>query len=318
MENEFDAKARKAMPAEIHMISACRDSQTASDISNVDAFKLPDPKGLAGGVCTSALLKVLYDDHHTPSKKLSWAEILTLMRLELKKKGFHQVPQLTSSRLMNVDEPFRIVNSSPNTSLSGARRALLIGINYTGQKGELSGCHNDVERIKEYIMNVHGFRERDITILIDDGKGPSPTRHNIMLQLKQLVKESVAGDSVFFHYSGHGGRLADDNGDEYDGYDETLIPVDFEKAGQIRDDELYRYFVTKFKEGVLVTSLMDCCHSGTVLDLPYKFVADGIQDRMQADKTLNLDDILIFAVAAASAVAAVSCCDCLMTGADFL
>jgi len=112
--------------------------------------------------------------------------------------------------------------------------------------------------------------------------------------------------------------LADDNGDEYDGYDETLIPVDFEKAGQIRDDELYRYFVTKFKEGVLVTSLMDCCHSGTVLDLPYKFVADGIQDRMQADKTLNLDDILIFAVAAASAVAAVSCCDCLMTGADFL
>ena len=37
---------------------------------------------------------------------------------------------------------------------------------------------------------------------------------------KKLVKESKKGDVVFCHYSGHGGRLPDDNGDEEDGLDE--------------------------------------------------------------------------------------------------
>lgn len=34
----------------------------------------------------------------------------------------------------------------------GKHRALLIGINYTGGKGELKGCHNDVAQMKEYIV----------------------------------------------------------------------------------------------------------------------------------------------------------------------
>jgi hypothetical protein len=37
----------------------------------------------------------------------------------------------------------------------------------------------------------------------------------------------LAGDAVFTHYSGHGGKLRDDDGDEKDGYDETLVPVDY-------------------------------------------------------------------------------------------
>jgi hypothetical protein len=74
-------------------------------------------------------------------------------------------------------------------------------------------------------MDVQGFKEKNVTILMDDGVHKSPTKSAILSAYKRLVKESKSGDVVFCHYSGHGGRLVDDNGDEEDGYDETLIPV---------------------------------------------------------------------------------------------
>lgn len=44
----------------------------------------------------------------------------------------------------------------------------------------------------------------------------------------------------FFHYSGHGGRVADLEGDEDDDFDETIYPLDFDnyegESGQITDD----------------------------------------------------------------------------------
>jgi hypothetical protein len=69
-------------------------------------------------------------------------------------------------------------------------------------------------------------------------------------------------------------------GDESDGFDETIIPLDFQEAGHIKDDELIASFIKPIKKGVIVTCLMDCCHSGTVLDLPYQFVSD---DKSKSD-----------------------------------
>lgn len=75
--------------------------------------------------------------------------------------------------------------------------------------------------------------------------------------------------------TGHGGRLRDDDyGEEEDGYDETLVPVDYSSAGQIRDDDLYTSLVCAMSSGATLVSLMDCCHSATVLDLPYKYRAN--------------------------------------------
>jgi hypothetical protein len=115
--------------------------------------------------------------------------------------------------------------------------------------------------MKEYLVNVLGFEERNMTILMDDGRHISPTRRNIIDAYRNLVLSSKPGDTVFTHYSGHGGRVRDTSGDEDDGYDETLIPVDFQRAGQITDDELYQVLVKPMPRGVLMTSLMDCCHS---------------------------------------------------------
>lgn len=66
---------------------------------------------------------------------MSWVEVLRKMRSELNQMGFDQIPQLTSSRMIDVNKPMRIV--PPDAT--GHRRAILIGINYIGQQGQLSG-----------------------------------------------------------------------------------------------------------------------------------------------------------------------------------
>jgi metacaspase-1 len=75
--------------------------------------------------------------------------------------------------------------------------------------------------MKKYIMDVHKFQEENITVLMDDDKHVRPTRQNMLAAYRKIVAESQNGDVVFCHYSGHGGKLRDDNGDEKDGYDEV-------------------------------------------------------------------------------------------------
>ena len=105
----------------------------------------------------------------------------------------------------------------------------------------------------EYIKNVHGFEDQNITILMDDGTHTEPTYANIMAAYKKVVSESKEGDVVFCHYSGHGGKLRDDDGDEKDGYDETLVPVDYATANQIRDDDVFSTLVGPMARGVFMT-----------------------------------------------------------------
>merc|ERR1711971_985910 len=126
----------------------------------------------------------------------------------------------------------------------------------------------------------------------DDGESIEPTRDNIMEAYAQIVADSEPGDVVYLHYSGHGGKLRDRNGDEEDGYDETLIPLDYQTNGQIRDDDLLRDLVIPMKAGVFVTSIMDCCHSGTVLDLPYNFKANGEEEEMHETEGFDMDGLV--------------------------
>lgn len=239
--------------------------------------------------------------------------LLRQMRENLLRKGFDQVPQLTSSRLIDVNKPVKLINDVNGDY--GTRRAVMIGINYVGQDGELSGCHNDVRNMIEYLKNEQGFSEHNMTVLMDDGYHQNPSYHNIMNAYRQVVRESLPGDTVFLHYSGHGGRVRDVNGDEDDGFDETLIPVDFQRAGQIIDDDLRDQLVKAMPKGVLVTSLMDCCHSGTVLDLPYRFTADG--DVMVREDQFDFGDLLAVGVAVCCCLDMISCLFGTLLGAAF-
>ena len=69
---------------------------------------------------------------------------------------------------------------------------------------------------------------------MDDGQHTEPTHDNIVQAYRKLVAAAQPGDAIFCHYSGHGAKLRDDDGDEKDGYDETLVPMDYAQGGMIR------------------------------------------------------------------------------------
>lgn len=96
------------------------------------------------------------------------------------------------------------------------------------------------------------------------------------------------------HYSGHGTKLRDDDrNEEADGYDEALVPLDFQQVGMLRDDDLFDILIKDLPDGVHMVSLMDCCHSGTILDLPYIFKPDGsTNNEMVLDEEIDLEALV--------------------------
>eukprot|EP00611_Tribonema_gayanum_P011547 TRINITY_DN2180_c0_g1_i3.p1 TRINITY_DN2180_c0_g1~~TRINITY_DN2180_c0_g1_i3.p1 ORF type:complete len:331 (+),score=134.53 TRINITY_DN2180_c0_g1_i3:1235-2227(+) len=215
--------------------------------------------------CTNALLLSAAQGSNT------WTSLLQKMQAVLKTKKYTQIPQLSTSRDLDLSAPFDIM-------LPGSKnhKALLIGINYVGQQGELKGCHNDVEAMKEYIIE-QGYTDSPDTmmVLMDDGKHKDPTAANLAKAFAWLVDGAQEGDSLFMHYSGHGGSMPDDESEEADAKDETMVPLDYQTVGQIRDDDLYKMLVAPLPVGVDMTIVMDCCHSGSIFDLPYNIAMTG-------------------------------------------
>ncbi|KDN35890.1 hypothetical protein RSAG8_11252, partial [Rhizoctonia solani AG-8 WAC10335] len=160
----------------------------------------------------------------------------------------------------------------------GKKRALCIGINYRDvQHEELEGCVNDANSVAEFLTHQLGFQMQSIIKLTDDTTDPDrlPTRANIISAMNWLVKDAKPGDSLFFHFSGHGGQTEDLEGDETDGYDEVIYPVDFKQNGHIDDDMMHDLIVRPLPPDCHLTALFDCGHAGTALDLPYGYTSRG-------------------------------------------
>lgn len=78
----------------------------------------------------------------------------------------------------------------------------------------------------------------------------------------------------FFHYSGHGGQVRDDDDNRATGMDDTIVPVDYERNGQITADLLHEHLVTRLARGSTLFCVLDCCHSGSALELPFVYKSD--------------------------------------------
>lgn len=166
------------------------------------------------------------------------------------------------------------------------RYALLIGINKyikpdastpAGQLGrssinDLNGCINDVDAISEVMKLRFGFSQQNMVSLLDE----QATRKGILDAMQALKNKCVKGDVVFIFYSGHGSQYPNKASGEADKLDETIVPADGIYIGKdIRDKELAALFQQFIDKGIILTAMIDACHSGSIargLDIEYKMV----------------------------------------------
>jgi len=150
------------------------------------------------------------------------------------------------------------------------KNALLIGIDYEKTNNELKGCSKDIEEMNKFLND----KQYKTVLLCDDTERKlqdvkcKPTGNNIIHEMLDFTK--TGSDNYFFHYSGHGTYVNDQNGDEDDRRDEVLVACD---EVLIRDDDINMGFLARLPKSSKCFMLMDCCHSGTICDLRYRYVA---------------------------------------------
>ena len=155
--------------------------------------------------------------------------------------------------------------------LAQNKRALLVGI-------------SDYQCINKYggWNNIHGKNDIDMlnTTLKKSGVPVSclydreATKTGISKALNLLASQCKVGDIVYLHFSTHGQPFEDDNGDEDDGWDESIVPVDapieytkgkYEGENHLIDDELHK-FCTRIRKAIgtkgMLYVVIDACHAG--------------------------------------------------------
>lgn len=109
-----------------------------------------------------------------------------------------------------------------------------------------------------------------------------PTRRNLVREIRGLGDRAVSGDQVLIHFSGHGARLptAVPRIKGVTGLDECLVPSDAgaEEGRFLRDVELHALLRELASRGLLVTLIVDACHSGGVHRLGHSTHVRGLGD----------------------------------------
>ena len=179
---------------------------------------------------------------------------------------------------------------TPVVKRSPQKTALLVGINYIGSPYQLLGCINDVVNMQAFLVSKYKYNN---TTLITDNTSVKPTRINILNAFTKLLMDAQAGDTLFFHFSGHGTQTADVNRDELEGYDEAIVSSDLRL---IVDDELNTIIRTYLKSGVTLYAMFDSCHSGTVLDLKYNYLdtTNGLKTTVNPKSYQTLANVIMF------------------------
>lgn len=156
------------------------------------------------------------------------------------------------------------VKMDATSATPSEKRALIIGINkYPKIFGrQLHGAVLDAQGYKSLLEQRFGFASSEISLLLDE----QATRDAILAEIDGMVAWGAAGSQAVIIYCGHGRQIGDLESDEDDTKDETLVPYDSGNGVDncdIRDDELWHRIVALNERGVMVTTVLDSCHSGS-------------------------------------------------------
>jgi predicted phosphodiesterase len=165
----------------------------------------------------------------------------------------------------------------------GKLYALLIGVDCYlpnrlpdgGFYPSLGGCVRDINHVENFLRERLELTDAEILKLTATNNGTSappepqaqwPTYENMVAAFQQLMSRAQPGDQVYVHYSGHGGRTVTSfpklKGEK--GLDETLVPTDIGAPGTryLRDVEMAYLLKQMSDKGLVVTIILDSCHSG--------------------------------------------------------
>ncbi len=142
--------------------------------------------------------------------------------------------------------------SSKDVTTNIKKEALIVGISdyAPADKNDLDGIERDTSKMKR-LFESWGFK---VTTLYDS------QAMKVVDYLNDFAKKLGSNDYFAFYYSGHGSHKPDENGDEEDGQDETLVLSDGIVNEHLLDDTLYEKF-NAIKAKKLI--FLDSCHSGT-------------------------------------------------------
>ena len=157
-------------------------------------------------------------------------------------------------------------------ALYSSNYALVIGIgNYPDVDYGWPTIHgnNDISIVCE-MLGINGFPKENITTLCDS----QATYDAILSAFKDLESKLNIDDVVYIHFSGHGQRITDLDGDEFDKFDEAWIPYDALQEGtynyngekHLTDDKLNKLLKglrSKVGGKGKIVVVTDACHSGS-------------------------------------------------------
>ncbi len=172
-----------------------------------------------------------------------------------------------------------------------ADRAFLSGINDYKTISDLRGCVSDTESIRQLLVDEFDFDDENIHTKTDD----EVTKSAMEKGWKWLLRGAKPGDRLVFHFSGHGSYTADldDESGEVDCRDELLClyGMDWDDPSTyLLDDELAKW-TKKIPDGVHVTFLLDCCHSGTATRMIKPELSRAVRGDYASAAAQSLDDV---------------------------